>query len=94
MSKARRIVTFAPICRSHVHTNAAVGHVDGSSEHAQELVVQGAALCLSLVLSVYLTLRLRPISFFLCLDSILCVCVCVSGDPEHPSVPCHTDVGI
>lgn len=37
-----RLLPPAAICGSHLHPDAAVRHVDGKAEHAQELLVQGS----------------------------------------------------
>lgn len=43
LSEAGRVVAPPAVRGSHLHTDAALGHVDGPPEHAQELLVQGTA---------------------------------------------------
>lgn len=42
MFEVGRLFSPAVLRGSHLHPDAAVGHVDGTAEHAQELLVQGS----------------------------------------------------
>lgn len=45
MSEAGRVLEAPSLCSTHLHTDVAVGYVDGEAEHEEEFVVQSKHCC-------------------------------------------------